>query len=62
MHKLKEGDIFHLGDKTIQYTVVMRGGELMGKCKGCHGSYVGLSYWSDRIQIVKKVEDGGADE
>ena len=52
-NELKEGDVFHLGDKAIQYTVVMHDGELMGKCIGCYGSYVGLNYWADRIQIVK---------
>ena len=62
LNELKEGDIFHLGDEKIQYTVTMHDGELTGKCIGCYGSYVGLKYWADRIRIVKRVEDGGVDE
>lgn len=52
--ELNEGDVFHLGDEKIQYIVTMHDGQLMGKCVGCYGSYVGLEYWADRIQIIKK--------
>lgn len=45
---LCEHDIFNLGDENILYEVVWHDTGFMGK-QIKSSSYVGLSYWSDRI-------------
>ncbi|MFD2867501.1 YopX family protein [Kurthia populi] len=49
-----EGDIYHMGDPRITYTVVWHDTGLDGKQNGS-SSYVGLSYWQDRIEVIDNV-------
>lgn len=49
-----EGDIFHLGDPNITYTVVYFDTAFMGKQNGA-SSYVGLEGWKDCIEVIGKV-------
>ncbi|MEK5394120.1 YopX family protein [Margalitia sp. FSL K6-0131] len=51
--RIYEGNIYHMGDKNITYTVVQRDGGFIGKQNGS-SSYAGLEHWQDRIEIVEK--------
>lgn len=51
-----EGDIFHLGDKNITYTVVWHDTGLIGKQNGT-SSYVGLEHWKKHIEIIGNIHD-----
>lgn len=51
-----EGDIFHLGDKNITYTVVWHDTGLKGKQNGT-SSYVGLEHWKKHIEIIGNIHD-----
>lgn len=52
--ELYEGDIFHLGDKNITYTVVYFGTAFIGK-QNDSSSYVGLEGWKDCIEKVGNI-------
>jgi hypothetical protein len=52
--EINEGDIFILGDINIKYLVEYRNASLMGKQIGS-SSFVGLSFWSDRIEIIGNI-------
>ena len=54
--EIYEGDIFHLGDGNITYTVVWHDTGLRGKQNGS-SSYVGLEHWKERIKIVGNIHD-----
>ena len=54
--EIYEGDIVHLGDKNITYTVVWHDTGLRGKQNGS-SSYVGLEHWKERIKIVGNIHD-----
>lgn len=54
--EIYEGDIFHLGDKNITYTVVWHDTGLRGKQNGA-SSYVGLEHWKERIEIIGNIHD-----
>lgn len=49
--KIYEGDVFNLGDENIEYMVVWNDTGFMGKQMGS-SSYVGLSYWKDKIEVT----------
>ena len=51
-----EGDIFHLGDKNIAYTVVWHDTGLRGQQNGTL-SFVGLNHWQYRIEIIGNISD-----
>ena len=55
-NKIFEGDIFHLGDINIKHIVKWHDTGLMGKQAGA-SSYVGLSYWNERIEIIGNIHD-----
>ena len=54
--KIFEGDIFSLGDPNILYIVQWHDTGFSGK-QIRSTSYVGLSYWRDRIEIVGNIHD-----
>ena len=49
-----EGDIYHMGDPSITYTVVWHDAGLIGKQNGS-SSYAGLSHWQDRIEVIGNI-------
>ena len=51
-----EGDIFHLGDKTILYVVEWIDSGFKGRQIN-NKSTVGLEYWQDRIEIIGNIHD-----
>ena len=53
-----EGDVFVMGDPNIKHTVEWHDTGFMGKQVGTLGSYVGLMYWLDRIEIIGNIHDG----
>ena len=52
--EIYEGDIYHMGDNTITYTVVWNDSGFIGKQNGS-SSYAGLEYWMDRIEIIGNI-------
>lgn len=54
--EIYEGDIYHVGDKNIRYVVVWDDTGLIGKQLGS-SSYVGLSYWQERMEIIGNIYD-----
>lgn len=54
--EIYEGDIFHLGDKNIIYTVVWHDTGLIGKQNGA-SSYVGLEHWKEHIEVIGNIHD-----
>ena len=54
--KVYEGDIFHMGDTNITYTVVWCYTGLMGKQNG-GSSYVGLEYWIGLITVTGNIHE-----
>ena len=54
--EIYEGDVFHLGDKNITYTVVWHDTGLIGKQNGT-SSYVGLEHWKGLIGIIGNIHD-----
>jgi len=55
--EIYEGDIFHLGDRNILYVVEWHDCGLMGRQCRTHESYVGLTYWQDRIEVIGNIHD-----
>lgn len=51
-----EGDIFHVGDPNITYTVVWVDTGLKGKQNGS-SSYVGIEHWADVSVVIGNVHD-----
>lgn len=49
--EIYEGDIYHMGDTNITYTVVWHDCGLIGKQNGS-SSYAGLNHWKDRIEVI----------
>lgn len=49
--EIYEGDIYHVGDIRIKYTVVWKGIGLTGKQNGT-SSYAGLSHFQDVIEVI----------
>ena len=49
-----EGDIFHLGDPNITYTIVYFDTAFRGKQNGA-SSYVGLDGWKDCIEVIGNI-------
>lgn len=54
--EIYEGDIYHMGDPQITYTVVWHDSGLIGKQNGS-SSYAGLSHWKDRIEIIGNIHE-----
>ena len=54
--EIYEGDIFHLVDKNIIYTVVWHDTGLIGKQNGA-SSYVGLEHWKEHIEVIGNIHD-----
>lgn len=54
--EIYEGDIFHLVDKNIIYTVVWHDTGLIGKQNGT-SNYVGLEHWKKHIAIIGNIYD-----
>ena len=54
--EIYEGDIFHLGDINVTYTVVWHDTGLIGKQNGA-SSYVGLEHWKKHIEIIGNIHD-----
>ena len=52
--EIYEGDIFHLGDPNITYTVVYFDTAFRGKQNGS-SSYVGLEGWKDCIEVIGNI-------
>jgi hypothetical protein len=50
--ELYKGDIFHLGDPKILYEVIWVAAGFVGKQIGSYNSYVGLSHWQERIEVI----------
>ena len=55
--EIYEGDIFHMGDPQITYTVVWHDTGLIGKENGA-SSFVGLSHWKSRIEVIGNIYEG----
>lgn len=51
-----EGDLFHLGDKTILHVVEWIDSGFKGR-QISNKSTVGLEYWQDRIEIIGNIHD-----
>lgn len=49
-----KGDIFHLGDENIKYTVVWHDTGFMGAENGST-SFVGLEHWKDSIEVIGNI-------
>jgi len=49
-----EGDIYHMGDPEITYTVVWHDTGLIGKQNGS-SSYAGLLSWQERIEVIGNI-------
>lgn len=49
--EIYEGDIYHMGDPNITYTVVWCDSGLKGKQNGS-SSYAGLESWKDKIEVI----------
>ena len=54
--QLFEGDIFHIGDRLLTYTVIWEDCGLKGKQNGS-SCRIGLEYWKNAITIVGNVHD-----
>lgn len=54
--KVYAGDVFHLGDSNILYTVVWNDSGYIGK-QNKSSSYVGLRVWKDDIEVIGKEYD-----
>lgn len=54
--EIYEGDIFHLGDKTILHVVEWIDSGFKGR-QISNKSTVGLEYWQDRIEIIGNIHD-----
>ena len=54
--EIYEGDIFHLLDKNIIYTVVWHDTGLIGKQNGT-SNYVGLEHWKEHIEVIGNIHD-----
>jgi|SRR5690606_41991116 len=59
--EIYEGDIYHMGDPQITYTVVWHDSGLIGKQNG-GSSYAGLSHWKDRIEIISNIYESELSE
>lgn len=55
--KIFEGDIFIMGDRNIKHIVEWHDSGFMGKQNRTLGSYVGLTYWNDRIEIIGNIHE-----
>lgn len=54
--EIYEGDIFHLGSKSILYQVVWHDTGIIGK--QIHAScYVGLEHWKENILVIGNIHD-----
>ena len=49
--EIYEGDIYHQGDKNIEYLVIWHNSGFIGKQKSS-SSYCGLEHWQDRIVVI----------
>lgn len=54
--EIYEGDVFHLGDPNILYVVQIEDCGFKGRQVGS-SSYVGLTYWIDKITVVGNIFD-----
>lgn len=54
--EIYEGDIFHIGDENIKYTVKWHDTALMGHQQRT-GSYVGLTYWRNDMVLLGNIHD-----
>ena len=52
--EIYEGDIYHMGDKKITYTVVWHDSGLIGKQNGS-SSYAGLEHWMYKIEVIGNI-------
>lgn len=52
--EIYEGDIYHMGDPKITYTVVWHDTGLTGKQNGS-SSFAGLGAWRERIEVIGNV-------
>lgn len=52
--EIYEGDIYHMGDTKITYTVIWQDTGLKGKQNGST-SYAGLLSWQERIEIIGNI-------
>ncbi|RDU22875.1 YopX family protein [Anaerosacchariphilus polymeriproducens] len=52
--EIREGDIFHLGDKNIKYQVVWNDTGLQGK-QIRSSSYTDLQYWGNCIEVIGNI-------
>ena len=55
--RIFEGDIYHKRDKNIKCKVVWNDSGLMGKQIGTYGSYEGLTYWINDIEVIGNIHD-----
>ena len=53
--EIYEGDIFILSDPKHKHIVEWSDNGFMGKQNGTLGSYIGLSYWNDDIEVIGNV-------
>lgn len=54
--EIYEGDIYHMGDKKITYTVVWHDSGLIGKQNGS-SSYAGLEHWMYKIEVIGNIHE-----
>jgi len=55
--RIFEWDIYHKRDKNIKCKVVWNDSGLMGKQIGTYGSYEGLTYWINYIEVIGNIHD-----
>lgn len=52
--EIYEGDIYHMGDPKITYTVIWQDTGLKGK-QNSSTSYAGLLSWQERIEVIGNI-------
>jgi len=54
--EIREGDIYHQGDKNILYVVVYRDGSFIGKQIGS-SSYAGIEHFLENIEVIGSIDE-----
>lgn len=53
---IREGDIYHQGDKNILYVVVKRDSQYIGKQLGS-SSYAGIEHFQKQIEVIGNINE-----
>ena len=53
--EIYEGDIYHKGEKGINYVVVWHDTGLIGKQINSRSNYSGLEHWKNKIEVIGNI-------